>query len=51
MRLGDNKYSDLESLLLGDGKFLVRDLKKISLFSWYKNRGYKKYKNVSVQVE
>ena len=48
MRLGDNKYSDLESLLLGDGKFLVRDLKKISLFSWYKSRDYKKYKNVSL---
>ena len=48
MRLGNNKYSDLESLLLGDGKFLVRDLKKISLFSWYKSRDYKKYKNVSL---
>jgi hypothetical protein len=48
MRLGNNDYGDLESLLLGDSKFLIRDLKKISLFSWYKNRGYKKYKNVSM---
>ena len=48
MRLGDNNYKDLESLLLGNSRLLINDLKKISLFSWYKNKDYKKYKNVSL---
>ena len=52
LRLGDNNYSDLESLLLGDSKFLVRDLKKISLYDWLtdskQKKKYKKYKNVSM---
>ena len=48
IRLGDNNYKDLESLLLGNSRFLINDLKNISLFSWYKNKDYKKYKNVSL---
>ena len=48
LRLGENNYSELESLLLGGSRFLISDLKKIDLFSWYKNREYKKYKNVSL---
>ena len=33
---------------MGGSRFLISDLKKIDLFSWYKNREYKKYKNVSL---
>jgi hypothetical protein len=48
LKLNGLSYSEIEILMLGSSRFLVNDLKNISLFNWYKNINYRKYKNVSL---
>jgi hypothetical protein len=48
LRLGDLNYDELKMLMLGSSRFIIDDIKKISLFDWYKDVKYKKHKNVSL---
>jgi hypothetical protein len=51
LKLGDNSYKEIKHLMLGNSRFLVDDLRKISLYNWLtpkQKKKYKKYKNVSL---
>ena len=47
LKLKDQNYSEIKHLLLGQSRFLVDDLRQISLYNWNK-KNYKKYKNISL---
>ena len=45
--LSNQNYSEVKHLVLGQSRFLVDDLRQISLYNWNK-KNYKKYKNISL---
>ena len=47
LKLKNQNYSEIKQLLLGQSRFLVDDLRQISLYNWNK-KNYKKYKNISL---
>ncbi|MDC1433952.1 hypothetical protein N8147_00200 [Flavobacteriaceae bacterium] len=47
LKLKNQNYSEIKHLLLGQSRFLVDDLRQISLYNWNK-KNYKKYKNISL---
>ena len=47
LKLRDNSYEEVKHLVLGNSRFLVDDLRSISLYNWNK-KNYKYYKNISL---
>jgi len=51
LKLKNNSYEEIKHLVLGSSRFLVDDLRNISLYDWLtsnQKRKYKKYKNISL---
>ena len=47
LKLRQNNYDNIKQLMLGKSRWLVDDLRSISLYSWNK-KNYKYYKNISL---
>lgn len=51
LKLRENSYEEVKHLVLGNSRFLVDDLRQISLYNWLtpkQKKKYKKYKNISL---